>query len=129
MECRQAVGPCLPSCLCGLILSISIDIGGKLLTNQLKELASFRQWNMMDETHIVNDIKEKCCYVSTDFKQDMEASQYVKPQAAGDTSSEPLLALAQGITLLCRSIFSRISLPTVPGGSGDLANPLMNSLR
>ncbi|TFY68995.1 hypothetical protein EVJ58_g663 [Rhodofomes roseus] len=51
-----------------------IDVGGKLLTNQLKELASFRQWNMMDETHIVNNIKEKCCYVSTDFTQDMETS-------------------------------------------------------
>ncbi|KAI0736230.1 actin-like protein Arp6 [Fomitopsis betulina] len=51
-----------------------IDVGGKLLTNKLKELASFRQWNMMDETHIVNDIKEKCCYVSTDFRKDMEAS-------------------------------------------------------
>lgn len=62
-------------CHCGLILSVSIDVGGKLLTNKLKELASFRQWNMMDETHIVNDIKEKCCYVSTDFRKDMEASQ------------------------------------------------------
>ncbi|EPT05352.1 actin protein Arp6 [Fomitopsis schrenkii] len=51
-----------------------IDVGGKLLTNHLKELASFRQWNMMNETHIVNDIKETCCYVSTDFRQDMEAS-------------------------------------------------------
>ncbi|KAI0926977.1 hypothetical protein AcV5_007630 [Taiwanofungus camphoratus] len=49
-----------------------IDVGGKLLTNQLKELASFRQWNMMDETYIINDIKECCCYVSLNFKRDME---------------------------------------------------------
>ncbi|KAL0961517.1 hypothetical protein HGRIS_006458 [Hohenbuehelia grisea] len=49
-----------------------LDIGGKLLTNQLKELISFRQWNMMDETYIMNDVKEACCYVSTDFEQDLE---------------------------------------------------------
>jgi len=49
-----------------------IDVGGKLLTNHLKELVSFRQWNMMEETYIVNDVKEKCCYVSTQFSTDLE---------------------------------------------------------
>ncbi|TFY64909.1 hypothetical protein EVG20_g5787 [Dentipellis fragilis] len=50
-----------------------VDVGGKLLTNHLKELVSFRQWNMMDETHIMNDVKETCCYVSTSFAADLEA--------------------------------------------------------
>ncbi|TFK34759.1 actin-related protein Arp6 [Crucibulum laeve] len=49
-----------------------LDVGGKLLTNQLKELSSFRQWNMMEETYIINDVKESCCYVSTNFKEDLE---------------------------------------------------------
>ncbi|KIY51520.1 actin-domain-containing protein [Fistulina hepatica ATCC 64428] len=49
-----------------------IDVGGKLLTNQLKELVSYRQWNMMDETHIINHAKETCCFVSLDFKSDIE---------------------------------------------------------
>ncbi|KAF5377934.1 hypothetical protein D9615_006717 [Tricholomella constricta] len=49
-----------------------LDVGGKLLTNQLKELVSFRQWNMMDETYIMNDVKESCCYVSQSFKSDLE---------------------------------------------------------
>ncbi|KAG0242450.1 Actin- protein 6 [Actinomortierella wolfii] len=31
-----------------------INVGGKLLTNHLKEIISFRSWNMMDETHLVN---------------------------------------------------------------------------
>lgn len=59
-----------------------IDVGGKLLTNQLKELASFRQWNMMDETYIINEIKESCCYVSTNFKQDLEATR-ANPRSNG----------------------------------------------
>jgi len=50
----------------------SVDVGGKLLTNHLKELVSYRQWNMMDETSIVNDVKEKCCFLSQDFERDLE---------------------------------------------------------
>ncbi|KAF8583586.1 Actin/actin-like protein [Ramaria rubella] len=48
-----------------------IDVGGKLLTNHLSTLVSFRQWNMLDQTHIVNDVKEKCCYVSSSFSNDL----------------------------------------------------------
>ncbi|KAF9240261.1 actin family [Melanogaster broomeanus] len=47
-------------------------VGGKLLTNQLKEVVSYRQWNMMDETYIMNHAKESCCYVSTQFFADLE---------------------------------------------------------
>ncbi|KAF9046356.1 actin-like protein ARP6 [Panaeolus papilionaceus] len=49
-----------------------LDVGGKLLTNHLKELVSFRQWNMMDETYIMNQVKETCCFVSTNFKKNLE---------------------------------------------------------
>ena len=49
-----------------------IDVGGKLLTNHLKHLISFRQWNMADETHVVNEVKEACCFVSMDWKRDVE---------------------------------------------------------
>ncbi|KAG7087930.1 hypothetical protein E1B28_011976 [Marasmius oreades] len=52
-----------------------LDVGGKLLTNHLKELVSFRQWNMMDETYIMNDVKETCCYVSQNFKNDLEMTR------------------------------------------------------
>ena len=57
-----------------------IDVGGKLLTNHLKEMISYRQWNMMDQTYIMDDVKEKCCYVSADFKADMELSRYVSAE-------------------------------------------------
>lgn len=49
-----------------------LDIGGKHLTNYIKEMVSMRQYNMVDETQIMNDVKEAVCYVSSDFKTDME---------------------------------------------------------
>ncbi|EPE28844.1 Actin-like ATPase [Glarea lozoyensis ATCC 20868] len=49
-----------------------LDIGGKFLTNYLARLISRRQYDMRNDTYIVNEIKEACCYVSRDFKGDME---------------------------------------------------------
>ncbi|KAG0328575.1 Actin- protein 6 [Dissophora globulifera] len=49
-----------------------INVGGKLLTNHLKEIISFRYWNMMDETHLVNEVKEACCYISNNFWEDLD---------------------------------------------------------
>uniref|UniRef100_A0A7S0WIK7 Actin-related protein 8 n=1 Tax=Pyramimonas obovata TaxID=1411642 RepID=A0A7S0WIK7_9CHLO len=48
-----------------------INLGGKALTNYLKELVSFRAWNMMDEYLIIEDVKEKLCFVSQDIKGDL----------------------------------------------------------
>jgi len=44
------------------------------LTNYLKELASYRHWNMMEETHIINIIKERVCFTSLDFAKDLGTS-------------------------------------------------------
>jgi len=60
-----------------------IDVGGKLLTNHLKHLISFTQWNMADETHVVNEVKEACCYVSMNWKRDVEICKYVPPLSFG----------------------------------------------
>ncbi|KAJ5225183.1 Actin-like protein arp6 [Penicillium chermesinum] len=49
-----------------------LDIGGKFLTNYLKEIVSMRQYNMVDETYIMNEVKEAACFVSNDFNKDME---------------------------------------------------------
>ena len=43
-----------------------VNLGGKALTNYLKELVSYRQWTMMDEYFLVDDVKEKLCYVAAD---------------------------------------------------------------
>lgn len=52
-----------------------IDVGGKLLTNHLKEMLSYRQLDLMGETYIANEVKERCCYVSMDFSRDMELAR------------------------------------------------------
>ena len=48
-----------------------LDIGGKFLTNYLKEAAS-RKLDVIDETHLMNEVKEAVCYVSEDFTRDLE---------------------------------------------------------
>lgn len=50
-------------------------IGGKLLTNYLKEVVSFRQWNMMDEFKLMDQVKEETCYVSQDILSELALSR------------------------------------------------------
>lgn len=52
-----------------------VNVGGKALTNYLKELLSLRQYDMSEETHLVNVIKERLCFVSLDFMGDLNASR------------------------------------------------------
>ncbi|KAF1842548.1 actin-domain-containing protein [Cucurbitaria berberidis CBS 394.84] len=46
-----------------------LTVGGKLLTNYLKELSSLRHYNMMEETYLLNEIKEAVSYVSPSPQQ------------------------------------------------------------
>ena len=43
-----------------------------MLTNHLKEIVSYRQIHVLDETHVMNAAKEDACFVSLDFDQDMK---------------------------------------------------------
>ncbi|TKY58813.1 Actin-related protein 6 [Spatholobus suberectus] len=52
-----------------------IDLGGKALTNYLKELVSFRSVNVMEETFIIDDVKEKLCFVSLDVNRDLNIAR------------------------------------------------------
>ncbi|KAI7898543.1 actin-like protein ARP6 [Cokeromyces recurvatus] len=49
-----------------------LNVGGKLLTNHLKEVVSFRSYDMMEETYIINDVKEKSCFISKDVYKDLD---------------------------------------------------------
>ena len=43
-----------------------VNVGGKLLSNLLKEHISFRQVNVQDCSYLVNSLKEQFCYCSLD---------------------------------------------------------------
>ncbi|KAL6877402.1 actin-like protein [Trichoderma longibrachiatum] len=49
-----------------------IDVGGKFLTNYMARLISLRHFDMRNDLYIVNEMKEAACYVSADFKADLE---------------------------------------------------------
>jgi actin-related protein 6 len=49
-----------------------LDIGGKFMTNYLKEILSIRQMDVREETYLVNQMKEEVCFVSKNFKADLE---------------------------------------------------------
>eukprot|EP00826_Nyctotherus_ovalis_P037185 TRINITY_DN3377_c0_g4_i4.p1 TRINITY_DN3377_c0_g4~~TRINITY_DN3377_c0_g4_i4.p1 ORF type:complete len:278 (-),score=116.02 TRINITY_DN3377_c0_g4_i4:338-1171(-) len=49
-----------------------VDVGGKILTNLLKEIISYREYNMMDETLLVNQIKEAACRISLNIDEELE---------------------------------------------------------
>ncbi|XP_066379704.1 actin-related protein 6-like [Miscanthus floridulus] len=52
-----------------------MDLGGKALTNYLKELVSYRSLNVMDETLLIDDAKEKLCFVSLDVPGDLHLAR------------------------------------------------------
>ena len=54
---------------------LRINLGGKHLTNYLKEIISYRQLMVMDETYVVNQIKEEMCYVAVDFDNEMSLAK------------------------------------------------------
>ncbi|CEG41167.1 Actin and related proteins [Plasmopara halstedii] len=44
-------------------------INGKVY---LPEIVSYRQWNVMDDTSVINELKEALCYCSLHFKNDLD---------------------------------------------------------
>ncbi|KAI4745973.1 actin-related protein-like protein 6 [Aureobasidium sp. EXF-12298] len=52
-----------------------LDIGGKHLNNYLAELISLRHFSLIDEPHIVSQIKEDACYLSTNFTHHLDAAK------------------------------------------------------
>eukprot|EP00040_Diaphanoeca_grandis_P026073 m.145407 g.145407 ORF g.145407 m.145407 type:complete len:405 (-) comp30438_c2_seq3:43-1257(-) len=67
-----------------------LDIGGKAMTNHLKELISYRQLDVSDETYVVDEMKKHVSYVVPDYMQALAdakparnkistASEYVLP--------------------------------------------------
>ena len=67
-------------CSCALLtkaamVMVRVNVGGKVLTNYLKEIVSYRYWNMMEETYIVNHVKQTCCFVAHDFVRQLDEAR------------------------------------------------------
>ncbi|KAF9601401.1 hypothetical protein IFM89_019674 [Coptis chinensis] len=52
-----------------------LDLGGKALTNYFKELVSYRAVNVMDESFLIDEVKEKLCFVSLDLHRDLHIAR------------------------------------------------------
>ena len=57
-----------------------MDVGGRALTNYLKELVSFRQYNMDEEALLLDRVKARYCYVSPDFASELRSSKRAGPR-------------------------------------------------
>ncbi|CAI5990219.1 unnamed protein product [Closterium sp. NIES-64] len=73
-----------------------MNVGGKALTNVLKEAVSYRAWNMMDETLIMDHAKEQLCFVSLFPTRHLPSAR--KRDASNIFRAEYLLP--DGVTLL-----------------------------
>lgn len=58
-----------------LALFLRIDVGGKALTNKLKDWVSYRQLNVSEETYVINECKEDLCFVSQNFDESMKEAR------------------------------------------------------
>ncbi|PIA42406.1 hypothetical protein AQUCO_02000095v1 [Aquilegia coerulea] len=71
-----------------------LDLGGKALTNYLKELVSYRSINVMDETFLIDEVKEKLCFVSLDVDRDLQIAR----KTGKDNLFKCMYVLPDGIT-------------------------------
>ncbi|CAH8543505.1 unnamed protein product [Dicrocoelium dendriticum] len=54
---------------------LRLNVGGKILTNRLVDIISYRHLDVRSEVHIMNQCKEDVCYVSTNFWSDLDLSR------------------------------------------------------
>jgi actin-related protein 6 len=52
-----------------------LPIGGRHLINMLKYFMSYRQYNLMDQDHILRDLLEQQGYFSLDFEKDLQLAR------------------------------------------------------
>ncbi|KAI8471017.1 MAG: Actin/actin-like protein [Monoraphidium minutum] len=52
-----------------------LNLGGKALTNLLKETVSYRSLNMAEEAYLMEGVKDALCWVSQDVKADLKLAR------------------------------------------------------
>lgn len=51
-----------------------VSVGGKFLTNYLRDIISYRMYDVMEETYVINQVKEDCTYICLDVDAELEKS-------------------------------------------------------
>jgi actin-related protein len=74
-----------------------LDVGGKLLTNVLKEALSYRQFNLMEDTAVVGAVKEALCFVAQDFPLELALAQRLSMPGALSRAAARGAALAAAL--------------------------------
>lgn len=69
-----------------------LAVGGKFLTNWLKEQLSFRQYNLMEEYPLVDRCKQAACYLAANFNADMEYARRAAVKLAGTGIRDDIVA-------------------------------------
>ncbi|RNF05297.1 putative actin-like protein [Trypanosoma rangeli] len=87
--------------------AVRVDVGGKLLSNRLKELISFTQVNMTEDGWLVNHIMEKCCHVALHPQSSLRAAHRQKRRGRNISGSTRKGSGGDAVEL-------RYYLPTVP---------------
>lgn len=54
-----------------------LPIGGKLLNGLLREVISFRHYDISEEPVLINTIKESTCFMATDFNKTIKKKQHL----------------------------------------------------
>jgi actin-related protein 6 len=75
---------------------VRVEVGGKAMTNHLKDLISYRQLHVLDETHVMNQCKEDCCFVSCNLTEDMAACKQRPSRLAVDYVLPDFVSLRRG---------------------------------
>lgn len=83
---------------------VRLEVGGKLLTNRLKEVISFSQVNLLEDTWLVNVMKEACCCVCSSATEVLLRSRELKRRGTKRLRDEPTNGQQR---------------PTLPRGGGD----------
>jgi len=82
-----------------------LDIGGKFLNNALKETLSYRQFNLMEDTAVVEGVKDSLCFVAQDFPLELGVARRLASVPGALTKTFPQ-ALGAGIGLRYQHVLS-----------------------
>ncbi|KAK7200159.1 actin-like protein [Novymonas esmeraldas] len=93
---------------------VRLDVGGKVLTNRLKECLSFSQVNVMEDTWLLNHVKERCCLVAPHPRRSLAHYAALWEGRGREEVEEDLAPAALDLSTSTPDVPLRYYLPTIP---------------